>query len=82
MCCLLFQERLLNVNFSGLDDDTKMEVTLFLTAIEKNPPTMNLNGFADVNRRLITSVSFTNTFFTVKNNYGPGRGQVTAKYDL
>lgn len=52
------------MNFCGLDYDSRQEVTLFLTAIEKNPPTMNLNGFVDVNRRLITGVSYiTNQFF-------------------
>lgn len=51
------QERLLNSNFHAIDDETQREINMFLTAIDKNPPTMNLNGFANVNRQLITSVS-------------------------
>lgn len=53
----LVQERLLNTNFGKLDDDTQKEINMFLTAIDKNPPTMNLNGYTNVNRELITSVS-------------------------
>lgn len=29
---------------------------MFLIAIQKNPPTMNLDGYADINRGLITAV--------------------------
>ncbi|KAK9874018.1 hypothetical protein WA026_002372 [Henosepilachna vigintioctopunctata] len=28
---------------------------MFLTALDKNPPVMNLNGFANINRELLTS---------------------------
>nr|CAI5843150.1 unnamed protein product [Callosobruchus analis] len=28
---------------------------MFLTAIDKNPPIMNLNGYANINRKLISS---------------------------
>lgn len=54
-----FREKLLNVNLSTLDSKTKQEVNMFLTAIEKNPPIMNLNGYVNVNRKLISSVSCT-----------------------
>lgn len=53
-----FQERLLNVNLTAVDKATQKEVEMFLIAIQKNPPTMNLDGYADINRGLITSVSF------------------------
>lgn len=53
----LFRERLLNVNLSSVDVRTRQEVHMFLTAIEKNPPVMNLNGYANINRKLISSVS-------------------------
>ncbi|KAJ3649717.1 hypothetical protein Zmor_021442 [Zophobas morio] len=50
-----FRETLLNVNLSAVDQRTRQEVNMFLTAIDKNPPTMNLNGYANVNRKLISS---------------------------
>ncbi|XP_057663906.1 gustatory and odorant receptor 22-like [Diorhabda carinulata] len=50
-----FRERLLNVNLGAVDQKTRQEVNMFLTAIDKNPPVMNLNGYANVNRKLITS---------------------------
>lgn len=52
-----FRERLLNVNLTLVDHKTRNEVNMFLTAIDKNPPTMNLNGYANINRKLISSVS-------------------------
>lgn len=39
-----------------MDKATEKEVEMFLIAIAKNPPTMNLDGYADINRGLITSV--------------------------
>lgn len=51
-----FKERLLNVNLAAVDMRTRQEVNMFLTAIEKNPPIMNLNGYANINRQLITGV--------------------------
>jgi gustatory receptor len=56
-----FRERLLNVNLSAVDQRTRQEVHMFLTAIDKNPPIMNLNGYANVNRKLISSVSSINS---------------------
>ena len=53
---LNFQERLLNVNLTAVDKATQKEVEMFLVAIDKNPPTMNLDGYANINRGLITSV--------------------------
>lgn len=52
-----FKERLLNVNMGAVDIRTRQEVNMFLNAIDKNPPTMNLNGYANINRKLISSVS-------------------------
>ncbi|CAH1112366.1 unnamed protein product [Psylliodes chrysocephalus] len=51
-----FRERLLSVNIGAVDQRTRQEVNMFLTAIDKNPPIMNLNGYANVNRKLISSV--------------------------
>lgn len=51
-----FKERLLNVNLGAVDSRTREEVHMFLTAIDKNPPIMNLNGYANINRKLISSV--------------------------
>ncbi|XP_066245271.1 gustatory and odorant receptor 22-like isoform X2 [Euwallacea similis] len=50
-----FRERLLNVNLATVDQRTVQEVHMFLTALEKNPPIMNLNGYANINRKLISS---------------------------
>ncbi|XP_050306137.1 gustatory and odorant receptor 22-like [Anthonomus grandis grandis] len=50
-----FRERLLNVNLAAVDQRTVQEVHMFLTAIDKNPPIMNLNGYANINRKLISS---------------------------
>lgn len=52
-----FLERLLSVNMGSVDVRTREEVNMFLTAIDKNPPIMNLNGYANINRKLISSVS-------------------------
>lgn len=53
-----FQVRLLSVNLTAVDKDTEKEVDMFLIAIAKNPPTMNLDGYANINRELITTVRF------------------------
>ena len=52
-----FQTQLLNVNLTAVDTATQKEVEMFLVAIAKNPPIMNLDGYANINRELITSVS-------------------------
>lgn len=64
---LEFQTRLLNVNLTAVDKATQKEVEMFLIAIQKNPPTMNLDGYADINRGLITSVSFSSSFLRHQN---------------
>lgn len=63
---LNFQTRLLSVNLTAVDKDTEKEVDMFLIAIDKNPPTMNLDGYANINRGLITTVTvFGCNFFTI-----------------
>ncbi|XP_062546368.1 gustatory and odorant receptor 22 [Armigeres subalbatus] len=63
---LNFQERLLNVNLTAVDKATQKEVEMFLVAIDKNPPTMNLDGYANINRGLLTSnISFMATYLVV-----------------
>ncbi|XP_053692209.1 gustatory and odorant receptor 22 [Sabethes cyaneus] len=63
---LKFQERLLDVNLTAVDKATQKEVEMFLVAINKNPPTMNLDGYANINRGLITSnLSFMATYLVV-----------------
>ncbi|CRL01286.1 CLUMA_CG014388, isoform A [Clunio marinus] len=63
---LKFQEILLNVNLTTVDIPTQKEIEMFLVAIEKNPPTMNLDGYANINRQLITSnISFMATYLVV-----------------
>lgn len=63
---LNFQEILLNVNLTTVDIPTQKEVEMFLVAIDKNPPIMNLNGYANINRQLISSnVSFMATYLVV-----------------
>lgn len=63
---LNFQEILLNVNLTTCDVATQREIEMFLVAIDKNPPVMNLNGYANINRRLISSnVSFMATYLVV-----------------
>lgn len=48
----------LKLDFSGaVDKRTRQEVNMFLNAIDKNAPIMNLNGYANINRKLISSVS-------------------------
>lgn len=58
---LAFQTRLLNVNLIAVDKSTQKEVEMFLIAIQKNPPIMNLDQYADINRGLITSVISSHT---------------------
>jgi gustatory receptor len=61
-----FQEILLNVNLTTVDIATQKEIEMFLVAIDKNPPTMNLDGYTNINRELITSnVSFMATYLVV-----------------
>jgi gustatory receptor len=61
-----FQDILLNVNLSKVDTSTQKEIEMFLVAIDKNPPTMNLDGYANINRELITSnVTFMATYLVV-----------------
>ncbi|CAH1113537.1 unnamed protein product [Psylliodes chrysocephalus] len=49
------QTYLLEIKGNSVDLNTRREIELFLTAIRLNPPTVSLKGFADVNRRLVTS---------------------------
>ncbi|KAG7298777.1 Gustatory and odorant receptor 22 [Plutella xylostella] len=61
-----FQVRLLNVNLGSIDRNTQREVEMFLVAIAKNPPIMNLDGFANINRELFTAnISFMSTYLIV-----------------
>ncbi|XP_067620228.1 gustatory and odorant receptor 21a-like [Eurosta solidaginis] len=60
------QTRLLNVNLLALDIATQKEVQMILLAIAKNPPIMNLDGFANINRELIASnITFMATYLVV-----------------
>lgn len=60
-----FQTRLLNVNLTAVDKSTQKEVEMFLIAIQKNPPIMNLDQYADINRGLITAVTQFRGFIAV-----------------
>ncbi|XP_053604917.1 gustatory and odorant receptor 22 [Plodia interpunctella] len=63
---LEFQVRLLNVNLGSIDRSTQREVEMFLVAIAKNPPIMNLDGFTNINRELFTAnISFMSTYLIV-----------------
>ncbi|KPI94062.1 Gustatory and odorant receptor 22 [Papilio xuthus] len=54
---LEFQVRLLNVNLGAIDRSAQREVEMFLVAIAKNPPIMNLDGFTNINRENICGFS-------------------------
>lgn len=43
---------------TAVDKSTQKEVEMFLIAIQKNPPIMNLDQYADINRGLITAVIY------------------------
>ncbi|CAO1392119.1 unnamed protein product [Diamesa serratosioi] len=61
-----FQEILLNVNLTKVDIATQREIEMFLVTIDKNPPTMNLDGYTNINRELIsTNISFMVTYLVV-----------------
>ncbi|CAH0399720.1 unnamed protein product [Chilo suppressalis] len=61
-----FALRLLNVNLATIDRSTQREVEMFLVAIAKNPPIMNLDGFTDINRELFAAnISFMSTYLIV-----------------
>jgi gustatory receptor len=63
---LNFQEILLNVNLTTCDVSTQKEIEMFLVTIEKNPPIMNLNGYTNINRSLISAnLSFMATYLVV-----------------
>lgn len=52
------QETLLTIDTSKVDELTQKEVDLFIQAILMNPAIVSLKGYANVNRELLTSVSF------------------------
>ena len=63
---LNFQEILLNVNLTNCDVPTQKEIVMFLVTIDKNPPIMNLDGFTNINRQLISAnLSFMATYLVV-----------------
>ncbi|VVC96357.1 unnamed protein product, partial [Leptidea sinapis] len=63
---LQFQMRLLNVNLGAIDRSAQREVEMFLVAIAKNPPIMNLDGFTNINRELFTAnISYMSTYLIV-----------------
>ncbi|XP_013138058.1 PREDICTED: gustatory and odorant receptor 22 [Papilio polytes] len=63
---LEFQNRLLNVNLGAIDRSAQREVEMFLVAIAKNPPIMNLDGFTIINRELFTAnISYMSTYLIV-----------------
>ncbi|XP_053957668.1 gustatory and odorant receptor 21a-like [Anastrepha ludens] len=61
-----FQTKLLNVNLTVLDSPTQREVQMFLLAISKTPPIMNLDDYANINRELFSSnLTFMATYLVV-----------------
>jgi gustatory receptor len=52
------QDSLLSINLLAVDQPTQKEIDIFLQGIEMNPAIVDLRGFAEVNRELLTSVSF------------------------
>ncbi|XP_017467124.1 PREDICTED: gustatory and odorant receptor 21a-like [Rhagoletis zephyria] len=50
-----FQTKLLNVNLTVQDSPTQREVQMFLLAIAKTPPIMNLDDYANINRELFSA---------------------------
>ncbi|BFF95595.1 gustatory and odorant receptor 21a [Drosophila madeirensis] len=61
-----FQTKLLNINLTSVDAATQKEVEMLLVAINKNPPIMNLDGYANINRELITTnITFMATYLVV-----------------
>lgn len=53
------QDTLLSINLPCVDQPTQREIDLFIQAIEMNPAIVSLNGYAEVNRELLTSVNKT-----------------------
>ncbi|XP_072397576.1 gustatory and odorant receptor 22-like [Diabrotica undecimpunctata] len=49
------QRSLMEIDLTTINLDTGKEIDMFLTAIRLNPPTVSLQGYSDVNRKLITS---------------------------
>ena len=63
---LNFQEILLNIILTNCDVPTQKEIVMFLVTIDKNPPIMNLDGFTNINRQLISAnLSFMATYLVV-----------------
>nr|XP_036215975.1 gustatory and odorant receptor 21a-like [Bactrocera oleae] len=61
-----FQTKLLNVNLIALDTASQREVQMFLLAISKTPPIMNLDDYANINRELFSSnLTFMATYLVV-----------------
>lgn len=53
------QDTLLSINTLSVDTPTQKEIDIFIQAIAMNPAIVSLRGYAEVNRELLTSVSFT-----------------------
>uniref|UniRef100_A0A336MIC6 Gustatory receptor n=1 Tax=Culicoides sonorensis TaxID=179676 RepID=A0A336MIC6_CULSO len=49
------QDTLLSINLLTIDQPTQKEIDLFIQAIEMNPATVSLKGYAAVNRELLTA---------------------------
>jgi gustatory receptor len=52
------QDSLLSINLLAVDHPTQKEIDIFIQAIEMNPAIVDLRGYAEVNRELLTSVRF------------------------
>lgn len=57
------QDSLLSINLLAVDQPAQREIDIFIQAIEMNPAIVDLRGYAEVNRELLTSVSLSKKIF-------------------
>lgn len=71
------QDTLLSTNVLSIDMQAQKEVDLFIQAIEMNPAIVNLSGYGNVNRELLSSVgsalNFNKNDLLVTNELNPSR---------
>ncbi|XP_030746043.1 gustatory and odorant receptor 22 [Sitophilus oryzae] len=52
-----FRDILMSIDLNTVDNRIVQEVNMFLIAIQKNPPIMNLNGYTNINRKLLSTTA-------------------------
>ncbi|KAF7287900.1 gustatory and odorant receptor 22-like [Rhynchophorus ferrugineus] len=87
-----FRDVLMSINMTLVGSRIQQEINMFLTAIQKNPPNMNLNGYTIINRKLLsTTVTSVATYLVIlmqfrmtlmRNSIGHSTGNKTVTNNM